>query len=133
MDKATFDALCELKYHSRPDQSQALLQIQKALDAKPTVVTVSTKTYDDRVVQTLDVLGEVTYRIAQVGAKQMDDAIRARLIELGWLPPEEAEKLRAQVFWEVLEAFRNVPAHRGVCDGGYCTLGPYGRTARSDC
>jgi Fe2+ transport system protein FeoA len=94
MNKETHDALCALKYHARPEQTQAIQTIQKALDEKSQMVNVTTKTYEDRIVQTIDICGEVSYRIARISAKQMDESMRARLLELGWLPPEEVEKLR---------------------------------------
>ncbi|KAK6697336.1 hypothetical protein SNK04_014088 [Fusarium graminearum] len=44
-------------------------------------------TDDYRVIQTLDVFGEVTKRVANVAAMQMEDGIREQLIRLGWTPP----------------------------------------------
>lgn len=38
--------------------------------------------------QDIDVLGRVTRRFVDVTAAQLDGAIRAKLIELGWIPPE---------------------------------------------
>ena len=95
MDKATFDALCALKYHATTSQlSEAVLTIQSALNAPAPTMSVSTTATEEGIWQKRDVMGEVTYSFASVCAKQMDDAIRARLLELGWLPPEEAQKLR---------------------------------------
>lgn len=44
-------------------------------------------TDDFRVVQTLDCLGEVSRRVANVALMQMDQGIREQLIRLGWTPP----------------------------------------------
>jgi hypothetical protein len=48
---------------------------------------VSTTPTEIGVVQQLDVRGEISYRFANLCAKLMDDAIRAKLVELGWTPP----------------------------------------------
>lgn len=44
-------------------------------------------TDDHRVLQTLDTFGEVSWRVANVAAMQMDKGIREQLIRLGWTPP----------------------------------------------
>ncbi|HHA2942815.1 hypothetical protein [Stenotrophomonas maltophilia] len=46
-------------------------------------------TDDYRVVQTLDVFGHASRRVADVAAMQMDQAIRDQLIRLGWTPPAD--------------------------------------------
>lgn len=46
-------------------------------------------TDDYRVVQTLDVFGHASRRVANVAAMQMDQGIREQLIRLGWTPPAE--------------------------------------------
>lgn len=46
-------------------------------------------TDDYRVVQTLDVFGHASRRVANVGAMQMDQGIREQLIRLGWTPPAD--------------------------------------------
>ncbi|HED4877229.1 TPA: hypothetical protein R4K21_003047 [Stenotrophomonas maltophilia] len=46
-------------------------------------------TDDYRVVQTLDVFGEASRRVANVAAMQMDQGIREQLIRLGWTPPAD--------------------------------------------
>ncbi len=96
MDKKTHDAWCALRHSATPEQFNALRDLQEGFEnlSKQSVVTLSTVTEEDRILQKLDVMGEVSFRVAMIGARDMDKAIRARLIELGWLPPEEAEKLR---------------------------------------
>ena len=48
---------------------------------------------DGRIFQEIeDIYGQVTRRIADIAALQMDAAVRARLIELGWTPPKEGSK-----------------------------------------
>lgn len=46
-------------------------------------------TDDYRVVQTLDVFGHASRRVADVAAMQMDQGIREQLIRLGWTPPAD--------------------------------------------
>ncbi|HIE4291645.1 hypothetical protein I5U69_17605 [Stenotrophomonas maltophilia] len=46
-------------------------------------------TDDYRVVQTLDVFGHASRRVANVAAMQMDQGIREQLIRLGWTPPAD--------------------------------------------
>ena len=41
------------------------------------------------VVQEIDFCGQITRRFFNAAAAQLDAAIRARLIELGWTPPRE--------------------------------------------
>lgn len=53
------------------------------------VETVLTDDY--RVVQTLDVFGHASRRVANVAAMQMDQGIREQLIRLGWTPPADGE------------------------------------------
>lgn len=69
-------------------------------DTKYPALKVSTSPTPQGILQTRDVMGDVTHHFVQLCAKQMDDAIRARILELGWLPPEEAQKLRALAFGE---------------------------------
>lgn len=58
------------------------------------MMRVGTVLTDTGVLQTRDICGEVTHHFAAVCAKQMDEKLRERLLELGWMPPEEAQKLR---------------------------------------
>lgn len=58
------------------------------LDAH-TVRVDTVLTDDHRVVQTLDTFGEVSRRVANVAAMQMDRGIREQLIRLGWTPPPD--------------------------------------------
>lgn len=52
-------------------------------------IGVITQLTETGVKQSIDFMGEVTTRIANVSAKQMDAGIREKLIELGWTPPGE--------------------------------------------
>lgn len=44
-------------------------------------------TEDFRVIQKVDYCGEMTRRVANVAALQMEAGIREQLIRLGWTPP----------------------------------------------
>ena len=54
-------------------------------------ITVRTGTLaDGRIFQEIeDVHGEIMRKVADVAAMQLDEAVRAKLISLGWTPPEE--------------------------------------------
>lgn len=52
-------------------------------------ITVKTDlTEDGRVIQTLDMAGEVSKHVANVAAMQREAAFREQLIRMGWVPPE---------------------------------------------
>lgn len=44
-------------------------------------------TDDYRVIQTVDIFGEASRRVANVAVLQMDAGVREQLIRLGWTPP----------------------------------------------
>lgn len=52
-------------------------------------VQVSTSRQDGRVVQDIDMMGQLTRRVVDVAAQQWDEAVRAELIAQGWTPPPE--------------------------------------------
>lgn len=52
-------------------------------------LTVATTMTDFGVVQKRDILGDITCHYVNVCGAQMDEAIKAKLIELGWTPPKE--------------------------------------------
>lgn len=52
-------------------------------------LTVSTHLTERGVVQTRDICGTVSHYYVDLCAAQMDEAIKAKLIELGWTPPKE--------------------------------------------
>jgi len=105
MDKKTHDAWCALRHSATPEQFNALRDLQEGFEklSKQSVVTLSTVTEEDRIIQKLDVLGEVSFRVAQIGARDMDKAIRDRLIQMGWLPPEDVQKLRDAGLLEMIK------------------------------
>lgn len=55
------------------------------------MITVRTgELTDGRIFQEIeDVHGGIVRKVADVAAMQLDEAVRAKLIELGWTPPEE--------------------------------------------
>jgi hypothetical protein len=52
------------------------------------MMTVTTELTADGVMQTRDIFGEITRQYANLCAMQMDAAIREKLIQFGWTPPE---------------------------------------------
>lgn len=53
------------------------------------MIRVSTDLTETGVVQKMDVMGEISYRFVHLCGTQMDEAIRKKLIEMGWTPPAE--------------------------------------------
>lgn len=61
---------------------------RRAAGALETGMSVKTDLLDDgRVVQTRDVMGEISMTLADVASAQMEAAVREQLIRLGWTPP----------------------------------------------
>ena len=62
-----------------------------AMSDIPSTTKISTTITDAGFEQQTDICGRITREIVNVKALQYDEAFRAKLIELGWTPPEGSE------------------------------------------
>jgi hypothetical protein len=53
------------------------------------VLVQTALTDDHKVIQTIDMAGELSRRVANVAAAQMETAFREQLMRLGWTPPAD--------------------------------------------
>lgn len=66
-------------------------------------IGVITQLTETGVQQTVDFMGHATTRVADVAAFQMDEAVREKLVALGWKPPQGACAWtvdEGEYFWE---------------------------------
>lgn len=88
---------------------------------------------DGRIFQEIeDLHGEIVRKVADVVALQLDEAVRAKLISLGWMPPASQDADDAQIARDVLAMeYRDDPALSQKIREGTSSSGDVPRAIRA--